>query len=79
MIPSIDLMHPTLVSTPFHREGWIYEEKYDGWRMLVAHWADTNLLTGTWPRCSQGTAEVTHYAFPGKACGNGTSEKGRSG
>jgi hypothetical protein len=28
-------MHPTLVSRPFHREGWIYEEKVDGWRMLA--------------------------------------------
>jgi len=23
------------VSTPFHREKWIYEEKYDGWRMIA--------------------------------------------
>jgi ATP-dependent DNA ligase len=29
-------MHPTLVARPFHRESWVYEEKYDGWR-LVAH------------------------------------------
>jgi ATP-dependent DNA ligase len=28
-------MHPTLVAQPFHREGWVYEEKYDGWRMLA--------------------------------------------
>jgi bifunctional non-homologous end joining protein LigD len=28
-------MHPTQVSTPFHREGWVYEEKVDGWRMLA--------------------------------------------
>ena len=28
-------MQPTLVSTPFHREGWVYEEKYDGWRMVA--------------------------------------------
>src|SRR5262245_16372656 len=34
-IPPIDLMHPTLVTRPFHRSGWVYEEKYDGWRMLV--------------------------------------------
>jgi bifunctional non-homologous end joining protein LigD len=34
-IPTIDLMHPTLVSKPFHRAGWVYEEKYDGWRMLA--------------------------------------------
>jgi bifunctional non-homologous end joining protein LigD len=36
---SIALMHPTLVPRPFHREGWVYEEKYDGWR-LVVHKAD---------------------------------------
>jgi bifunctional non-homologous end joining protein LigD len=28
-------MQPTLVKQPFHREGWIYEEKIDGWRMLA--------------------------------------------
>ena len=22
------------VAHPFHREGWVYEEKYDGWRMV---------------------------------------------
>src|SRR5262245_49773442 len=28
-------MAPTLVRAPFHRDGWIYEEKVDGWRMLA--------------------------------------------
>jgi bifunctional non-homologous end joining protein LigD len=28
-------MASTLVRPPFHREGWIYEEKVDGWRMLA--------------------------------------------
>src|SRR4030095_5210834 len=28
-------MHPTQISRPFHREGWVYEEKYDGWRILA--------------------------------------------
>jgi hypothetical protein len=28
-------MAATLVREPFHRPGWIYEEKYDGWRMLA--------------------------------------------
>ena len=27
-------MRPML-GKPFHRPGWIYEEKYDGWRMLA--------------------------------------------
>ena len=35
-LPSdIALMHPTLIARPFHREGWVYEEKYDGWRILA--------------------------------------------
>jgi bifunctional non-homologous end joining protein LigD len=35
MVPSpFPLMHPTLVARPFHRAGWIYEEKVDGWRMV---------------------------------------------
>jgi ATP-dependent DNA ligase len=25
-------MAPTLVRPPFHRDGWVYEEKVDGWR-----------------------------------------------
>jgi len=28
-------MAPTQVRAPFHREGWVYEEKVDGWRLLV--------------------------------------------
>ena len=28
-------MHPTLIARPFHREGWVYEEKYDGWGILA--------------------------------------------
>jgi ATP-dependent DNA ligase len=28
-------MVPMLVREPFHRDGWVYEEKVDGWRMLA--------------------------------------------
>jgi bifunctional non-homologous end joining protein LigD len=28
-------MAPTLARPPFHRPGWVYEEKVDGWRMLA--------------------------------------------
>jgi len=28
-------MAPTQVRAPFHREGWVYEEKVDGWRLLA--------------------------------------------
>ena len=34
-LPTVSLMQPTLVSTPFHRPGWIYEEKVDGYRMVA--------------------------------------------
>jgi ATP-dependent DNA ligase len=27
-------MAPTLAK-PFHRPGWVYEQKYDGWRMIA--------------------------------------------
>ena len=35
MIPQYTPMAPTLVREPFHRDGWVYEEKVDGWRMLA--------------------------------------------
>ena len=28
-------MQPTQVKQPFHRDGWVYEEKIDGWRILA--------------------------------------------
>ena len=28
-------MAPTLVREPFHREGWVYEEKVHGWRIIA--------------------------------------------
>jgi hypothetical protein len=24
---------PTQIPEPFHRDGWVYEEKVDGWRI----------------------------------------------
>jgi len=34
-LPSYATMIPTLVPEPFRRDGWIYEEKADGWRILA--------------------------------------------
>ena len=34
-LPTVDLMHPTQIAKLFHRAGWIYEEKVDGWRMVA--------------------------------------------
>jgi hypothetical protein len=28
-------MDPTLVREPFHRDGWVYEEKYEGGETLA--------------------------------------------
>jgi len=39
-LPTVDLMHPTQIAKPFHRAGWIYEEKLDGWRMVAIRGAD---------------------------------------
>jgi bifunctional non-homologous end joining protein LigD len=34
-------MHPTRVLRPFHHEGWVYEEKVDGYRMMERKMAGT--------------------------------------
>jgi bifunctional non-homologous end joining protein LigD len=34
-LPTLVLMQPTLIATPFHRSGWVYEEKVDGYRMVA--------------------------------------------
>jgi putative ABC transport system substrate-binding protein len=39
-VPAIALMHPTQVARAFDRPGWVYEEKYDGWRMLASKRGD---------------------------------------
>lgn len=33
-LPRIAPAIPTLVA-PFHRPGWVYEEKIDGWRIVA--------------------------------------------
>jgi bifunctional non-homologous end joining protein LigD len=40
-LPFVQLMHPTLIPRPIHHEGWVYEEKYDGWRMVAYKDGDT--------------------------------------
>lgn len=36
MLPQCAPMAPTLVREPFHRDGWVCEEKVNGWRMLAS-------------------------------------------
>src|SRR3989442_15920337 len=43
-------MQPTLVGKPFHHEGWVYEEKVDGWRMLAYKDGATVRLISRWGR-----------------------------
>ena len=31
----VELIHPRRAK-PFHRDSWLYEEKYDGWRIIAA-------------------------------------------
>jgi hypothetical protein len=31
----VELMQPTLIARPFHRDGWVYEQKGNGYRMLA--------------------------------------------
>jgi hypothetical protein len=33
-LPQVAPVHPVLAK-PFHRDGWVYEEKIDGWRILA--------------------------------------------
>jgi len=33
VVSAIVPMQPTLARAPFHRAGWVYERKVDGWRM----------------------------------------------
>jgi len=37
-------MHATQVATPFHRPGWVYEEKVDGYRMAALKAGDGTRL-----------------------------------
>src|SRR4029450_11111673 len=34
-VPHYAPMIASQIKQPFHRDGWIYEEKIDGWRMLT--------------------------------------------
>jgi ATP-dependent DNA ligase len=34
VLSRVHLLQPVL-TTPFHRDGYVYEEKYDGWRMIA--------------------------------------------
>ncbi len=60
----VEPMLPTLVSTPFNKPGWIYEEKYDGYRILAYKEGDKTTLfsrngrdrTATYPEVADSVA-----------------------
>ncbi len=35
VLPDVSPMPASLAPEPFHRDGWVYEEKVDGWRMVT--------------------------------------------
>jgi ATP-dependent DNA ligase len=35
VLPRFVPMIPAQVREPFHRDGWVHEEKVDGWRILA--------------------------------------------
>jgi bifunctional non-homologous end joining protein LigD len=43
---ALGLTHATQVATPFHRPGWVYEEKVDGYRIAATKAADGTRLIG---------------------------------
>src|SRR5262245_28454659 len=44
-------MGPTQVREPFHRDGWVFEEKVDGWRILADKDGNrVRLGQSQWPR-----------------------------
>ena len=47
-LPEVLTMQPTQVAQPFHREGWVYEEKTDGWRMLAYKEGQAVRLVSRW-------------------------------
>ena len=61
-------MLATLVRKPFHRAGWVYEEKYDGFRILAYKEGDRITLlsrnakdrTATFPDTAQAVAAFRH-------------------
>jgi len=52
-------MHATAAARPFDRRGWIFELKYDGWRVLACHEAGAvRLLTRRGTDLARGFPEV---------------------
>ena len=70
-LPTVDLMHPTQIAKPFHRAGWIYEEKVDGWRMVATKAGGTvrlvsrngRDLTGRFPELVKALSGLKPRAF----------------
>jgi bifunctional non-homologous end joining protein LigD len=58
-------MQPTLVRPLFHRPGWIYETKYDGWRMFALKDGASVRLVGR-----QGVDHTAHFGEIAAGVGN---------
>ncbi len=70
-LPTVALMHPTQIAKPFHREGWVYEEKVDGWRIVAIKTTGTvrlvsrngRDLTGRFPELVKALTGLKPRAF----------------
>jgi hypothetical protein len=71
-LPQYVPMQPTLVREPFHRPGWIYEEKVDGWRILAYKDGARVRLFSRSGRCPLAAR------CPGRTRGKGHAEGSRS-
>ena len=63
-------MKPTLAG-PLHRDGWVYEEKVDGWRIMA--YTDSDRV----PLISRDGVTHTHQ-FPDIAAASRSCWRGRS-
>ena len=66
---SVTPVQPTQTAQAFHREGWVYEEKIDGWRVLAhkdggqvraisRHAKDSKDLTARFPEEAKAIANL---------------------
>jgi bifunctional non-homologous end joining protein LigD len=65
-LPTVALAYATQVARPFHHEGWLYEEKVDGYRVLAYKVGETvrhisryaKDLTARFPRLAAAIASL---------------------
>jgi len=64
VIPAVRITQPTLVR-PFHHEGWVYEEKVDGYRMVAYKDGTTSGLSAATGVITQSASLLSLLRLPG--------------